>query len=284
MSLETFFTRILGSLQGAEEQYSTGLEALEGKKTGHQDAAKAFRFFKYAADCGHIPALVRLGECHEHGIGTDRNPTEAVRLYRLAADSGLAEALSRLGHCYRTGVGVEQDFSKALKLYREASDQNDPAGQNGLGLCHEKGLGVLQDHGMAAQWYRRTAEKGNAEAQFSLGRCYSLGLGLPQDLSKAAEYYKLAAEQGGDAIDQFHRKQTRPAIADAQFALAECYENGRGVPKDLSEARQWYRQAAFRRNTEACRRYAAFLRAESDTPENCSAADNWMKNADDCSA
>lgn len=268
MGLESFLIGILGHMQSAEEQFAVGLEALEGKKSGWQHAAKAVRYIKYAADRGHTPACIRLGECHEYGIGTEQNPAEAARLYRLAADKGYAEALRRLGDCHRTGTGVEQNSAKALKLYHEASDQNDPGGQNGIGLCHEQGLGVQQDHAEAYKWYRMAADQGYAEAQYNLGRCYSKGIGVPLDHFKAAEYYTLAAEQASEGIDIRRRKQSRPLIVEAQFVLAECYENGIGVDQSDGKAQRWYRAAAHRSHPEASRRYTKYLDAESANSNN----------------
>jgi TPR repeat protein len=53
---------------------------------------------------------------------------------------------------------------------------------------------------------------------------YEFGQGVSQDDTKAAAWYLRAAEQG---------------MVDAQAKLAEMYEEGRGVPKDLKEAERW---------------------------------------------
>lgn len=260
MGLESFLTNILGHMQSAEEQYAIGLEALDGTKTGWQDAPKATRFFKYASDRGHVQASVKLGECCEYGIGTEQNPGEAARLYRIAANAGDGESLGRLGNCYRYGTGVEQDFAKAFGLYRKASDQNDSGGWNGLGLCFEQGLGAQQDYAEAVKCYLKAADHGYAEAQYNLGRCYSHGIGVSQDHVKAAEYYMLAAEQATDGLDMPQRKQTRPLIVEAQFTLAECYANGIGVDQDDDIARLWYRKATHRGHAEASIKCADIFR------------------------
>ena len=38
---------------------------------------------------------------------------------------------------------------------------------------------------------------------------------------------------------------------DSQYLLAELYENGDGVTRDLDEAAKWYRLAAERGDTDA---------------------------------
>ena len=257
--LESFLTGILSRLQSAEEQYQDGIKALEGRESGWQDAKKAARLFKYSADRGNIPALIKLGECHEFGIGLSQNVDEAIKLYRLAASQGSAEALGLLGSFFRTGNGVEKDTDEALRLYRAASDQNDPAAQNAIGICTEEGIGVPQDNNKAANWYRRAAERGNADAQYNLGRCYSRGIGVPQDHQKAVQWYRRAVEHSIDCLDQKSRIQTSPCIAAAQFALAEAYDQGLGVERSKSEAAAWYKKASFRNHPEACRKYAIML-------------------------
>ena len=81
------------------------------------------------------------------------------------------------------------------------------------------------------------AEAGDAEAQARLGYMYFTGewmtgpssnwgkQGAPQDAKEAFKWYRLAADQG---------------LADAQCALGEMYEKGKGVPQDYVQAYAWY--------------------------------------------
>ena len=58
---------------------------------------------------------------------------------------------------------------------------------------------------------------------------YGLGRGVPRDPQVALEWYQKAAEQG-DAL--------------ARYNLAERYERGKDVSKDLVEAFKWHSLAA----------------------------------------
>ncbi len=81
------------------------------------------------------------------------------------------------------------------------------------------------------------AEAGDAGAQARLGYMYFTGewmtgpssnwgkQGAPQDAKEAFKWYRLAADQG---------------LADAQCALGEMYEKGKGVPQDYVQAYAWY--------------------------------------------
>lgn len=61
-------------------------------------------------------------------------------------------------------------------------------------------------------------------------------LEIEQSYEKAREWYKKAAEQGN---------------SDAQFKLANIYEEGQGVQQSFEKAVEWYEKAAILGNAEA---------------------------------
>jgi TPR repeat protein len=77
----------------------------------------------------------------------------------------------------------------------------------------------------------KRGDAGDPEAQVALGLFYRTGLWfiVPKDDAKAVELFQQAAGEGSAA---------------GKFRLGESLENGRGVSKDLSQAVEWYRQAA----------------------------------------
>jgi len=78
--------------------------------------------------------------------------------------------------------------------------------------------GVLRDEAETVRLYRLSAEQGNAGVR---------------DEAEAVRLYTLSAEQGEP---------------DAQYDLAVCYANGRGVRQDEAEAVRLYRQSAEQDN------------------------------------
>ena len=76
----------------------------------------------------------------------------------------------------------------------------------------------------------------DAVTLYQRGCAYRDGNGVRQDFTEAIKWFRKAAEQG---------------CADAQFALAECCENGWGIEEDPDEAVQWYRQAAEQGHAES---------------------------------
>ena len=152
----------------------------------------------------------------------------------------------------------EQD----TKPIREAAERGDSDAQVRLATWYEMGhvgweLSYLERATESAKWYRKAAEQGHKHAQWELGRRYETGRGVPQDLTEAMKWYRKAAEQGHGLaqwevelfLKQAQRaKHAREAAEQghvrAQHDLAKMYKDGRGVPKDLTEAIKWYRKAA----------------------------------------
>jgi TPR repeat protein len=165
--------------QTAEAQYAGALQALEGTRTGWQDADRAFRYFRNAADRGHLKAIVKLGECYEDGDGVEQNPSEALRWYRRSAENGNADGQFCLGRCYFYGIGVEVDYVQAVHWLSLAAGQGKEAVDHFdrkqpcmaittsmcfLGYCYEMGLGVEKDARQSEHWYGESAYRQHPDA------------------------------------------------------------------------------------------------------------------------
>ena len=102
---------------------------------------------------------------YDTGRGVPEDDREAVRWYRLAADQGHVTAQFNLGVMHATGEGVPQDDREAVCWYRLAADQGDVDAQADLGFMYSTGRGVPQDDREAVRWYRLAAEQGHATAR-----------------------------------------------------------------------------------------------------------------------
>ena len=139
----------------------------------------------------------------------------------------------------------EQD----TKRIREAAERGDSDAQVRLATWYEMGnVGwELSDQERApesAKWYRKAAEQGHRIAQ------REVELFLKQ--AQRAKHAREAAEQGD---------------SNAQYGLAQMYEEGRGVPKDLTEAIKWYRKAAEQLHSYARRALDRLVQKNSYEPD-----------------
>ena len=84
---------------------------------------EAVKYFRQAAEQGHVTAQLNLGICYEKGQGVPQNYTEAVAWYHKAAEQGDVNAKYRLGACYLEGKGVPIDRGMGIKLLHEATER-----------------------------------------------------------------------------------------------------------------------------------------------------------------
>jgi TPR repeat protein len=61
-----------------------------------KDTAEGIRWYRLAAEQGHLYAQYNLGYMFEHGKGVAKDTAEAIRWYRLAAEQGHVDAQERL--------------------------------------------------------------------------------------------------------------------------------------------------------------------------------------------
>jgi hypothetical protein len=146
---------------------------------------------------------------------------------------------------FQTGYALyhQGQYQQAFPHLQQAADAGNIRACLDLGVMYELGLGVEQNAGEAAIWYdivqQQEAEllkQGNtrdATGQFYVGRYYQFAADAKNNPVKASGWYRRAADQGH---------------AEAQCSLGDCYANGVGVGKDLTQAMQWYEKAAAQGN------------------------------------
>ena len=91
--------------------------------------------------------------------------SEAAKWYRKAAEHGHVGAQYSLGVCYSSGEGVNEDEVEAAKWYRKAAEQGHAEAQNSLGECYRDGKGVWGHEDEAIKWWLKAAKQGNSKAQ-----------------------------------------------------------------------------------------------------------------------
>ncbi len=99
-----------------------------------------------------------------------------------------------------------------------------------------------QDYGAAVARYALAVDPDDADAHYSLGLIYRDGKGVAPDDFAAARHLLAAAERGH---------------GPAQLAMAELYEEGRGVNRNAVAAYVWYDRASTSLNSDRGRLGAA---------------------------
>ncbi|MBX3538334.1 MAG: sel1 repeat family protein [Chelatococcus sp.] len=160
----------------------------------------------------------------------DRNPRDAA-------------ALTLLGELTNQGLGIRRDFTKAAEWYKLADAQGDPNASFALAMMVLAGRGVPKDEMAALGYLEKAAKAGQGPAAYNLAVAL-ISTGKPEDLKRALDLLRTASQA---------------EIGDAQYALAVLTKQGRGLPKNDTEAAQWMARAAANDNISAQVEYAIML-------------------------
>jgi FkbH-like protein len=244
----------------AEAQYGMGMLYARGLGV-EADMAEACRWYEAAAAQDHGEAQVTLGYLYGFDEAMQRDPERAKHFLSQASDRGNASAPYYLGLLYLRDSRNSGDLAEIEGCFlRSAQRGHVPAM---LALAN---LYMRQDFGRANSdraeiWYRAAAEAGDAEARFQLGTIYAARTDASGHAEAALRHYREAAEQGhalaqhncaemllagGDAGAAAHWFAAAAAqgVAESQLVLGDLYARGRGVPRGLQIARDWYEKAA----------------------------------------
>ena len=137
---------------------------------------------------------------------------------------------------------IARDQFELLKdSIEEAAQQGVLAAQLLLGVNE-----VKQDPKEAFQWFQKATDAGSPLAMKELGQMYASGIPnvVEKDLTKSVEYFRQAAEKN---------------YVPAKYLLAECYMDGKGVPKDEVAGMKLLREAAALKDVLAMNRLGATL-------------------------
>ena len=182
--------------------------------------------------CGGCKAVAYCGRtCQERDWPRHKQPCkeEQARLAAVARDS--APALSWGGGRLQQEKAIDRWEMEPITDVRRAAERGDAAAQCILGSRLMAGeAGARQNHEQAFFWLRKSVDQGFARAQSLLGIMMGSGIAsVRKDDKEAMRLFRLGAAQ----LDPL-----------ARIAVADGYETGKGVEKDVDHAIKLYREAA----------------------------------------
>jgi TPR repeat protein len=145
----------------------------------------------------------RMGQKYKYADGVSESNTEAIKWFRKAAEQGHVKAQFELGCCYIGGrFPNTDDWGEAVFWFRKAAEAGHSTAQGILGQLYETGEYVGKDFAEAAKLYRQAAKgmslEEDCEDEFgtviNLARCYRQGHGVAKDLAEAYMWLKFGAE------------------------------------------------------------------------------------------
>jgi len=157
---------------------------------------RAWQILKPLADLGVKEAQRRIGVMYRHGLGVKKNDQAAIKWYRRAAEQGHIRAQNSLGIMYRFGLGVKRNPAEGSKWLLAAAKQGDSKAQENIADMYLKGVGVERDNKEAAKWFTFAAKQGQRKAQLSIGLMTLAGRGVKKSEIKGMEWVQMAAKNG----------------------------------------------------------------------------------------
>lgn len=158
---------------------------------------KALDLWMPLADDGDAEAQFGVAYLYDEGLGVPQDGVEAIRWYRLAADQGHLKSQFNLGTLYQSGrKDVPADPGRAADWYRMAAKQGHPKAQYHLGKLYYRGQGLPRNYDLARDWLQKSADQGYVPSINHLAVLYVRGLGVEKDLVHGFELVRQAAELG----------------------------------------------------------------------------------------
>ena len=288
--------------------YADGLGREHDADAADQWYREALIAFHAAEKKKSTPYLqYRIGKMYAAGLGTEQNYEQAAAWYLKAVGQEHKYAQYSLAGLYYRGQGVEQSFEKAFVLYRSSAAQDNPYAQYELGNMYRDGIGTDRNEDaaklnleLAFDSFVRMEEKSHDDKlQYRIGHMLYTGTGVKKDVAAAVIYFEAAAKLGnmnagymlgkigletgtGDPQEwiDWIKKAADAGNANAEYALAKIYRDGIHVKKDMSQAIQFFEQAAEKQNEYAMYQLGR-LYLKEDACKDIGLAVKWLTAAAD---
>ena len=131
----TCITMVNGIAEDGKEELGLHHMAVVQGKGIPKDGVEAAKWYRLAAEQGHVDAQFKLGYMHHHGDGIAENGKEALRWYRMAVEQDNAKAQHSLGVLYHEGLGVSADGDESRKWFMMAAENLRSSGRGGRHGC-----------------------------------------------------------------------------------------------------------------------------------------------------
>lgn len=270
---------------------------LESPDAGEKE--RAVGLLRQAADQDEHGAALLLGRLHEEGRGVSQDRVAAEKLYLQAAAAGSHEAELMLGLLNER----RDQLDNAEKWLRKAKQAEITDAGMFLALLLRDKRKAPRD---AVPLLEELANQGHPLAQVELARTLVQIYDDKESRSQAVGWLKAAIASGSleghllladwyqtgrhverdlDLAFYLLREAAQKGSGDAQFELGECYAHGEcGQTKNSVEAMRWYLAAAGNGHGEAARRLAKRYRQGDGAPQSESQAAHWEQVATDAAS
>lgn len=193
------------------------------------------------------------GGAYSHGWGVEEGSVGGVRWYRKAAELGHLGAQYELGQAYYDGSGVQQDYAEAVRWYRHAAQGGHALAQMKLGRIYDDGRGVPQHDIEAYSWYALVKSGGSEElAVVAAKGMDALADGMTPAQIEAAQ--DRAVELHSEIKARMAKNRMTPAqVGEASIAIEASFRAYDEVKSRMTPAQIEAAETAIEAYIEACK-------------------------------
>ena len=226
---DNMFVEMMAAASGGDSlsQFDLGVRYLRGDGV-QQDYAKAYEWFKKAADQGHPRAKYNIGSLHLNGWGVPRDASQAIGWYKRAFDGADPELLFAMAQTVEAERAMLNAWPFAVKCYAAAADAGHAKAQEVLGVRFIAGDGVEKNIELGTQYISQSARQGNPKGLWLLARLYEEGYAGEPNLPHAMYLYYCAALEGYPEAERDGRaleaRMTPEERADANGRISAMLE------------------------------------------------------------
>ena len=204
--------------------------------------------YRLAEDKGDPLAADLLGDYYH--ISSTPSPAEMEKCYRAAIAKGYPRSMAALG-VYQVGGynSIEKNTGEAIFHFENAAKQGLPVGLFNLAVAYMDGDGLKRDLGKARSLMKQAADKGFDGAGIRLKKLDEIlqkqgRTVLGSTISQPITAKPKIAPSRLDPEAERCLLLARSGNAEAQRRIGLMYWVGKGVPKNLGEAKHWLSEAA----------------------------------------
>lgn len=265
-ALDNFTEAVKGRCHDASPYF---IDMLWRGNNATQDREAVLATYKELDEKGDAEASFYLYTLYNDEEYALRDKDTAIAYLKKSAEEGYPVALRYLAFQYMEGGLLETDFNKANEYLNQASERGDAISMINLATSYQCGRGVEKDIKKALELFMSAAESGESYAACEAAKILLVGEeGVDVDYDKAIEILRRHAE--GDlescfvfaytlnakcdtednyswqlAQTAFHYmlKAANEGHPEAMYLVAYAYMQGRGVLRDMEQARKWFEKA-----------------------------------------
>lgn len=113
--------------------------------------------------------MIMVGDCYNRGLHTEKDDQEAHRYYKMAADKGHVQANLMVAIDLLNGIGTSKDKKAGTKYLQIAADGGAAFGQYLLASMYKVGeIGLFGREQKAMKYFEMAAKQGDAKSQVEL--------------------------------------------------------------------------------------------------------------------